>query len=364
MRNIRTTDTINRGELNFMRSKKTKSSHSAINCEPKKDNNLSKKGSDKFFKFQQMSNLILNKVDDILNQYPSSGNVINNLPDYSDSYNTTKSIISKLESNTQIVETNSCRRTRTKKHSQKLSKENQEEVKNEEISENSDSILNKKDTFITGVLVESQRKDINHDTNYLEENNKKIKEVLDNVNDIENYIKSEEYSTDISPEHQQDMKDFRNMMMEVDGYKRSMQDEFDELQYLIKFVDNTKSKVNRHMFGVSNVFTQTKLKTVHSNKLRENEENSGSDGENNEDEILYNKEKNLSKIKDKLFNIQDNVITYHHNFLTRMTKVEKKNSKYKNIIYEDGKDKLNIKYDGIIQDKVKDVKKKSSSANK
>ena len=54
--------------------------------------------------------------------------------------------------------------------------------------------------------------------------------------------------------------DFRNLINQVDIYTQNVKEEFDELQYLIKYVKDTKHKVSKHMDGVKNVFKETKTK--------------------------------------------------------------------------------------------------------
>jgi hypothetical protein len=161
-----------------------------------------------------------------------------------------------------------------------------------------------------------------------ERNDKQNKEVLYNIDDLDNFFDDSTISDSENLEHKKDMLDFKNLIAEVDDFKRGMREEYDELQYLIKFVENTSTKINRHKYGVSNLFNQSGLKTV--NKLNYDlDEHENSDNDTGKDiNQIYNKMKNLNKVKDNLFKIQDNVISYHQNFGEKMKKIEKKNTKH------------------------------------
>lgn len=405
MRQANLINTINREELNFIRSKSnnkklgnTIKSNNLLTTLTSTNNSKNNKNKNEN-KFKLMGNLILNKVDDILNQNNSNYNGTNIFTSNSLNYNTaftaTKNIISNLDNNNLIKQKseksfkenhNSSKRSDSfnsisnKNFSRKDSKNSEKEnsINNNDNYNNNTNIddNSKKETFMTDFQTkrkfkeQEEHSETNEDENYKKAQDDKIKEVLSNVNEVEDFIKLNPPSdSDISPEYLQDMKDFRNLIMDIDSYKKSYQEEYDELQYLIKFVDTTKSKVSRHMSGVSNIYTQTglKKKNIATNKLREShfsdEENINNNNNLNNNENIYDKVKNIGKIKDKLFCIQDNVINYHKGFSTKMCKIEKKNNKYKNIIYEEGKDseKLNIKHDVVLK---KEKKLKKAKSNK
>jgi hypothetical protein len=117
--------------------------------------------------------------------------------------------------------------------------------------------------------------------------------------------------------------EFREMLNEIESCRQQYKSEKDDLEYLIKYVKDTKSNVKKHMNGVSNVITKVGInKNIVSNNVEDSD--SGSDGE----QLFYNKEKNISKITNKLFDITNNVIGYHQNLSKGMEKVEKRNKKY------------------------------------
>lgn len=140
-----------------------------------------------------------------------------------------------------------------------------------------------------------------------------------------------------NPEIKKEMDDFRYMLMEINGLKKNIQNEFDELQFLIKYVDGTSTRVNRHFNGISNLFKESGLKPKSDKKLYKLKEASdeSDDDYNKADNGIYNKEKNMDKIKSNLINLQDNFIGFYKNFDEKMKNIESKNGKFKNmLLYE------------------------------
>ena len=123
--------------------------------------------------------------------------------------------------------------------------------------------------------------------------------------------------------------DFRNLINEVDTYKHNVQSEFDELQYLIKYVKNTNKKVSKHMAGVKNLFKETKIKKNKPvfDEFDHEEENFY---ENNKNEV-YDKEKNLGRVKENIFNIQGKVISFHQDFSKKVGKIGESIGNFKKI---------------------------------
>jgi hypothetical protein len=162
---------------------------------------------------------------------------------------------------------------------------------------------------------------------YMEETDKKIKDMLDDFDDIDNFLNDDEEQDYLQsyPEHREEVQYFKNMIAEVDSYKKNIKEEFDELQYLIKFVDDTKNRVSRHKYGVSNMFTQAGLKPVPTRYEDSDKENSDGEYVYLTGEGLYDKKKNMSKIKDNLFNLQSNVLDYYQKFNKNMKKIERDN---------------------------------------
>ena len=62
-------------------------------------------------------------------------------------------------------------------------------------------------------------------------------------------------------DNEKEMKDFQELVAEIDGYKQELQEEFDEVKYLIKFADNTHKLIDRHKNVIGNIFKGAGLQT-------------------------------------------------------------------------------------------------------
>ena len=146
--------------------------------------------------------------------------------------------------------------------------------------------------------------------------------------------------------------DFEELIKEIDGYKKEMQEEFDEIQYLIKFTNNTEKLITRHKNVINGIFKGAGLskknideksddnnKNIKRNKSQrksriqgyldivneadkmEQEYVEDDDIEDYDDEFLttsvsqlngvFYKMKKISQIKNNLCNIQDDCLGYH-----------------------------------------------------
>jgi len=197
---------------------------------------------------------------------------------------------------------------------------------NSELSENK----NKKNTFITDVELLKMEKE-----NQLKYNLTDLPDIPSGDEDL------------LRKEHME----FREMLNEIESCRRQVKNEFDELEYLIKYVKDTKSNVKKHINGVSNVYSKVGMKQKgFSNNVNDSDSDSGEEG------MFYNKEKNINKIQDKLIKITSNVIGYHQEVTKGMEKVEKRNKKY-----ADGK--VKVKDEDDKETKNKDNKKKLAKKN-
>jgi len=172
----------------------------------------------------------------------------------------------------------------------------------------------------------------------------------------DNFLIDEDLSM-YSKEQIDEAKDFERMIREVDNMRSHVRTEFDQLQYLIKYVKDTKNKVNRHMYGVKNLADQAGIKKK-IDPLTSTQK--GVDGVVSEDEEdddnpydengEYKKQINLNKVTENIFNIQDNVIGYYQNFTKNMRGVEENNAMIRKIIGNNAED-------------LKDVIKQTESVN-
>ena len=224
-----------------------------------------------------------------------------------------------------------------------------------------------KDGFLTGVgIIKTKKEDITEkkeqrNNRFMEENDRAINEMLHNIDEIDDFIKDPEKTKDSylfegSPDFKDRMaksrKEFEDLIKEIDGYKKEMEDEFDIIQYLIKFTNNTEKLITRHKNVINGIFKGAglqkqilddkndkekekgrKTKSVTKSKIQgyldivkevdkmDQDNNNEEDFENYDDEFLttsvselngvFYKLKKINQIKDNLSNIQDDCLGYH-----------------------------------------------------
>ena len=224
-----------------------------------------------------------------------------------------------------------------------------------------------KDGFLTGVgIIKTKKEDITEkkeqrNNRFMEENDRAINEMLHNIDEIDDFIKDPEKTKDSylfegSPDFKDRMaksrKEFEDLIKEIDGYKKEMEDEFDIIQYLIKFTNNTEKLITRHKNVINGIFKGAglqkqiiddkndkekekgrKTKSVTKSKIQgyldivkevdkmDQDNNIEEDFENYDDEFLttsvselngvFYKLKKINQIKDNLSNIQDDCLGYH-----------------------------------------------------
>ena len=224
-----------------------------------------------------------------------------------------------------------------------------------------------KDGFLTGVgIIKTKKEDIaekkeQRNNRFMEENDRAINEMLHNIDEIDDFIKDPEKTKDSylfegSPDFKDRMaksrKEFEDLIKEIDGYKKEMEDEFDIIQYLIKFTNNTEKLITRHKNVINGIFKGAglqkqiiddkndkekekgrKTKSVTKSKIQgyldivkevdkmDQDNNNEEDFENYDDEFLttsvselngvFYKLKKINQIKDNLSNIQDDCLGYH-----------------------------------------------------
>ena len=224
-----------------------------------------------------------------------------------------------------------------------------------------------KDGFLTGVgLIKTKKKEVDEKkeqrkNRFMEENDRAINEMLQNIDEIDDFINDPEktkdaYLFDGSPDYKERMakskKDFEELIKEIDGYKKEMQDEFDIIQYLIKFTNNTEKLITRHKNVINGIFKGAGLqKTIINDKNDDKNEKDRKtksvskgriqqyldivkevdkmekDNTNMDDLDIYDDEfltssvselngvfyklKKINQIKDNLSNIQDDCLGYH-----------------------------------------------------
>jgi hypothetical protein len=317
----------------------------------KKSSSVVRKGKENpASKFQAISKLIVNKLDDILSQHNGKDLVI----PYED-MTSTSNLLSNIDissnamtdlstSELRLMELNTNMSGRLVKESKpqikKLKSDTLPKLNSKPNNQKKTSKVtkNKKNTFMTDVEVEqikkseyegSNKSNINKPSKFMEEENKKVEEIIKNINSIDDVFNDELNSHDVNDRLRRDAEDFKNLIADIDEYKQSIKDEFDELQYLIKFADDTRGRVSRFKSGVNNVFQKAgmKPKTITNDSFENEEKDDLSDRRNDsgDDDIstVYNKLKNMSKIKDSLYNIHDGMIDYYQKFNNKVGQIKK-----------------------------------------
>ena len=230
------------------------------------------------------------------------------------------------------------------------------------------NMKNYKDGFLTGVgIIKTKKKEIpekkeQRNNRFMEENDRAINEMLHNIDEIDDFISDPEKTKDAylfegSPDYKERMaksrRDFEELIKEIDGYKKEMEDECDLIQYLIKFTNNTEKLIDRHKNVINGIFKGAglqkqiiddkndkdkkdngrKIKSQNKNRIQnyldiikevdkmDQENINEEDIENYDDEFLtttvselngvFYKMKKINQIKDNLNNIQDDCLGYH-----------------------------------------------------
>ena len=229
-----------------------------------------------------------------------------------------------------------------------------------------------KDGFLTGVGIIKTKKE-KRQNKFRAQNDEAINEMLHNIDEIDNFIKNPEEGKDShlfegSPDYKDRMakskRDFEELINEIDSYKKEMQEDFDIIQYLIKFTNNTEKLIARHKNVINGIFKGAGLskqniddklndedkkerKTKSTSKSRiqgymdivkevDKMEQEAVDEDDfidyDDDEFLttsvsqlngvFYKMKKINQIKDNLCNIQDDCLGYHEKLKNTLKRSE------------------------------------------
>jgi hypothetical protein len=204
----------------------------------------------------------------------------------------------------------------------------------------------KKQSFMTDVGLIKNKLNTQSPTPFVENINQQIDSIINNINEIEtdDNIKNINYKDD---KH----TDLIELINDIDSYKNYVQEEFDEVKYLIKFADRTHNLVNRHKNVMTKIFQKAGLRPAGTNNedvfgdnkkeekvykkpKKESKYWEGDDSDNNEDYEpqmrggyyyrrvkkdendlgeVFNKLKKINQVKENLCHIQDDCLGYHYN---------------------------------------------------
>ncbi len=244
-----------------------------------------------------------------------------------------------------------------------------------------------KDGFLTGVgLIKTKKEDIpkvERQNKFMVQNDEEINAMLHNIDEIDNFIKNPEKGKDShlfegSPDYRDRMAkskhDFEELVKEIDGYKKEMQEEFDMIQYLIKFTNNTEKLIARHKNVINGIFKGAGLSKKNIDEKLNDEDDKDKDKDKDK-KVKRNKSQSRSRIQgyldivkevdkmDQAYAEEEDIEDYDDEFLT--TSVSQLNGVfYKMKKINQIKDNLcNIQDDCLgYHEKLKDTLKRSESA--
>ena len=212
----------------------------------------------------------------------------------------------------------------------------------------------KSQSFMTdvGIIKESKYNNKNNNDHIIKNINSQIENMLNNIDEVG---EDEEIKKKIKNKEKNNKNvDFKTLINEIDDYKNQVQEEFDEVKYLIELGDRTHKIIDRHKNVMTNIFKGAGLQPKRNFDVYEEDENKinnkrdfkdfkkrvlknsneiFNDEDDNFDEPkiingyhyrkakkdnedlneVFNKLKKINKIKDNINNIQNDFLGYHAN---------------------------------------------------
>ena len=186
----------------------------------------------------------------------------------------------------------------------------------------------------------------------VEDINNQIDNMIHNINEIQ---------TDKKQQLQRDDKgkEFKELLDDIDSYRNIVQEEFDEVKYLIQFADRTHKLIDRHKNVMTNIFKKAGLRprgTVDEEegnkkerKRKSKKESKYWEGDDDDDyhndnepyvrngyyyrkvrkddtgdlNEVFNKLKKINQVKENLTHIQDDCLGYHYNLKKKIEEKHK-----------------------------------------
>ena len=212
----------------------------------------------------------------------------------------------------------------------------------------------KSQSFMTDVgIIKESKYNKNNNDHIIKNINSQIENMLNNIDEVG---EDEEIKKKIKNKEKNNKNvDFKTLINEIDDYKNQVQEEFDEVKYLIELGDRTHKIIDRHKNVMTNIFKGAGLQPKRNfdvyeedeNKIKENNKRDFKDFKkrvlkndffNDEDDDnfdepkiingyyyrkakkdnedlneVFNKLKKINKIKDNINNIQNDFLGYHAN---------------------------------------------------
>ena len=212
----------------------------------------------------------------------------------------------------------------------------------------------KSQSFMTdvGIIKESKYNNKNNNDHIIKNINSQIENMLNNIDEVGENKKIKKKIK--NKEKNNKNVDFKTLINEIDDYKNQVQEEFDEVKYLIELGDRTHKIIDRHKNVMTNIFKGAGLQPKRNFDVYEEDENKinnkrdfkdfkkrvlknsneiFNDEDDNFDEPkiingyyyrkakkdnedlneVFNKLKKINKIKDNINNIQNDFLGYHAN---------------------------------------------------
>ena len=217
-------------------------------------------------------------------------------------------------------------------------------------------------SFMTDVGIIKESKYKNNNDHIIKNINSQIENMLNNIDEVG---EDEEIKKKIKNKEKNNKNvDFKTLINEIDDYKNQVQEEFDEVKYLIELGDRTHKIIDRHKNVMTNIFKGAGLQPKRNFDVYEEDENKinnkrdfkdfkkrvlknsneiFNDEDDNFDEPkiingyyyrkakkdnedlneVFNKLKKINKIKDNINNIQNDFLGYHANLKLKIKENKK-----------------------------------------
>jgi hypothetical protein len=292
-----------------------------------KKNNISK--------FQNMSKLIVSKIDEILKDQPLKSGSISSLSNHdnfpiksylnsdfenSTSYSNLREDLNSINKGENLLGEEKENLSKPFEKNLRLADKIPSISKDTKIRNKSSNTKhrinakNKKETFMTDVGIENIQNELEpkKKSKYMEAQDKHVREILDNLDDSDGILDENEEKEFLrsNPDKRNEVMEIKNLIAQVDNYKKSLTDEFDELQFLIKFVEDTEDRINRHKQGVSKIFKKAGMKKKTDFEIPEEQEIKEERTYFAEDGS-YDSRKNLNLVKSNLNKIYDSMLGFY-----------------------------------------------------
>lgn len=167
-----------------------------------------------------------------------------------------------------------------------------------------------KDNALQNIRIEPLKSEARKEHDYISEQKQRINEMLKNMEDIEDFTKDVQLSSNSKKKSEESNFSYVDLMKRIDSSKESIKSEFDELTYLVGYVKRTSKNIDRHIEGVQSLMKQAGIKPSQYTEEDNIDYQEYDQVPSNVDYSQY-KRIELDKVKDKLLSITGSVINFH-----------------------------------------------------